>query len=150
MSVHANLTGADLHEPKGVASANSGEIYVADGATSGAWTAEKYVLNVEHRDAANATSVYVVVPYAGTITKIWTIIDGTFDADTDLTPKIGTTTITAPTLTITASGSALADIDSTVPTALNTVVAGDYIQIASDGAGTTVGDISITIEISRT
>jgi len=32
---HASLTGADLHEPKGVASASSGDIYVADGAGSG-------------------------------------------------------------------------------------------------------------------
>lgn len=33
---HSSLTGADLHEPKGVASASSGDIYVADGAGSGA------------------------------------------------------------------------------------------------------------------
>ena len=33
---HSTLTGADLHEPKGVASASSGDIYVANGAGSGA------------------------------------------------------------------------------------------------------------------
>jgi hypothetical protein len=38
MSVHASLTGADLHEPKGVASATSGQVYVSDGSGSGAWT----------------------------------------------------------------------------------------------------------------
>jgi hypothetical protein len=35
---HATLTGSDLHEPKGVATATSGQVYVADGAASGAWT----------------------------------------------------------------------------------------------------------------
>lgn len=35
---HASLTGANLHEPKGVATASSGQIYVANGAGSGAWT----------------------------------------------------------------------------------------------------------------
>lgn len=35
---HSTLTGSDLHEPKGVASANSGQIYIADGAGSGTWT----------------------------------------------------------------------------------------------------------------
>ena len=35
---HAALTGADLHEPKGVATANSGDVYVADGTASGAQT----------------------------------------------------------------------------------------------------------------
>ena len=35
---HADLTGADLHESKGVASAGAGTVYVADGAGSGTWT----------------------------------------------------------------------------------------------------------------
>ncbi len=34
---HVALTGADLHEPKGVAAANDNEIYTADGAGGGAW-----------------------------------------------------------------------------------------------------------------
>jgi len=34
---HANLTGANLHEPKGVASASADQIYIADGAGSGQW-----------------------------------------------------------------------------------------------------------------
>jgi len=35
---HRDLTGADLHEPKGVASAAADSVYAADGAGSGAWT----------------------------------------------------------------------------------------------------------------
>lgn len=35
--LHKNLTGADLHEPKGAAGAASGQTYHADGAGSGAW-----------------------------------------------------------------------------------------------------------------
>ena len=34
---HSSLTGADLHEPKGVATANSEDVYVANGSGSGAW-----------------------------------------------------------------------------------------------------------------
>ena len=34
---HAAQTGADLHEPKGVAAANENDTYVADGAGSGSW-----------------------------------------------------------------------------------------------------------------
>lgn len=34
---HANLTDPNLHEPKGVAAATEGEVYVADGAGSGTW-----------------------------------------------------------------------------------------------------------------
>lgn len=35
---HKLLTGTDLHEPKGVASATAGKVYVSDGAGSGVWT----------------------------------------------------------------------------------------------------------------
>lgn len=38
MPEHSQLTGSQLHEPKGVASATSGQVYVADGAGSGSWT----------------------------------------------------------------------------------------------------------------
>lgn len=37
-TVHKNMTGADLHEPKGADSATSGKIYVSDGLGSGVWT----------------------------------------------------------------------------------------------------------------
>lgn len=35
---HANLTGANLHEPKGVATATNKQIYLSNGAGSGSWT----------------------------------------------------------------------------------------------------------------
>ena len=38
MVAHSALTGADLHEPKGVSSATVGKVYVANGAGSGTWT----------------------------------------------------------------------------------------------------------------
>lgn len=38
MANHADLTGADLHEPKGAAAAASGTVYVSNGAGSGSWT----------------------------------------------------------------------------------------------------------------
>lgn len=38
MTIQHNLiTGADLHEPKGVATATSGKVYIANGSSSGAW-----------------------------------------------------------------------------------------------------------------
>lgn len=37
MPLHKDLTGAELHEPKGVESALSGTVYVANGVGSGSW-----------------------------------------------------------------------------------------------------------------
>jgi hypothetical protein len=34
---HVSITDPDIHEPKGVVSADSGEVYIADGLGSGAW-----------------------------------------------------------------------------------------------------------------
>jgi hypothetical protein len=36
---HAVIEDPDIHEPKGVAAATAGKVYVSDGAGSGAWTA---------------------------------------------------------------------------------------------------------------
>lgn len=43
-TIHKNLTGADLHEPKGADTALSGQIYVSDGAGSGSWVAASSVV----------------------------------------------------------------------------------------------------------
>lgn len=34
---HSTLTGSDLHEPKGIATATAGQVYVSDGAGGGTW-----------------------------------------------------------------------------------------------------------------
>jgi microcystin-dependent protein len=38
MAAHKDLSGIDLHEPKGIEDATSGQYYAADGAGSGTWT----------------------------------------------------------------------------------------------------------------
>lgn len=37
---HSVLTDPELHEPKGASTATDGQVYVADGAGSGAWTGD--------------------------------------------------------------------------------------------------------------
>ena len=58
---HKLLTGADLHEPKGAASAASGNVYVADGAGSGAWDK----LPVANVDVTAITNGQIVKVSAG-------------------------------------------------------------------------------------
>jgi microcystin-dependent protein len=40
---HASLSGSNLHEPKGIGTAASGSVYIADGAGSGSWTISESV-----------------------------------------------------------------------------------------------------------
>lgn len=42
---HATLTGVDLHEPKGVSTAASGTVYIANGAGTGSWGSVSTSLN---------------------------------------------------------------------------------------------------------
>jgi len=69
---HKDITGADLHEPKGVASANAGEIFIADGAGSGSW---------QHNIIANHGQM--TVTNNATATSVTGAVDATLNTDTD-------------------------------------------------------------------
>lgn len=55
MPLHANITDPDLHEPKGVATATLGQVYVANGAGSGNWTTDTSGWGFYKDDAAEQT-----------------------------------------------------------------------------------------------
>lgn len=66
MAEHRDLTGASLHEPKGVATATANQIYIADGAGSGAWSkADAADINV-----ADASSYFTATTVEGILDEI--------------------------------------------------------------------------------
>lgn len=96
---HKNLTGTNLHEPKGVASATSGQVYIADGAGSGSWGvvaglphAQIYIAgNTDIVDITNKGTYYAAVPVAG---------DGWQEYDAEgLTTSLATGRIVVPSST---------------------------------------------------
>jgi len=151
MSVeHSTLTGSDLHEPKGVASASTGQVYIANGSGSGAWTAHhnRCVLNVQLADISTGSSCYVVTPIAGTVSKIYSVISAAITGgDAIVTSKLGSTALTNGAVTI-ANGSAAATVDSATPTANNTVTVGQAITLQTDGGSTNTSIGVFTIEIT--
>ncbi len=64
--------------------------------------------------------------------------------------EIGGTLVTNSAITITQSGSAAGDVDSSTPSAANTVTAGQAIEVISDGLSTTNVDATITLVIRGT
>jgi hypothetical protein len=99
--------------------------------------------------AADAAVTRVVAPVGGKITKIWTVLNAALaTGDATLTGKINGSNITTGVLTVTQSGSAAADVDSAVPTALNTVAAGDVISFTGGGASTATSTSEILVEIT--
>ena len=65
MPEHSALTGASLHEPKGVATAASGEVYIADGSGSGAWTALNTDYSTSVHNTQTGTTYTLVLTDAG-------------------------------------------------------------------------------------
>tara|TARA_R110000787_G_scaffold170328_2_gene283047 strand:+ start:7849 stop:8349 length:501 start_codon:yes stop_codon:yes gene_type:complete len=160
---HPNLTGAEIHEPKGIDSAAVDQLYSATGGGSGIFqkikvanidatsvkNVNKIYLNVEFDDISTAQSVWVVAPLAGTVTGIKSVIGGPLaSVNAALTFEIGGTLITGSGITVAFSGSAGGTVDSSTPTAANAVTAGQAIECITDGGSTNIVKCVLTIEIT--
>ena len=110
---------------------------------------KKVYITTSIADISTAGQIYVVSPVAGTISKIYSVINGAIaTANAVLTPKIAGTAITDGAITVAFSGSAAGDVDSSTPSALNTITAGAAIEIETDGASTNTVEVVLTIEIT--
>lgn len=147
MAHHKDLTGTDLHEPKGASTASSGQVYVADGSGSGAWTALKgsYVaVSRTFTDVSTAADIYSVAPVAGTIIKIFGVLEAAISvANSALTFAINGTSIDSSGMTILQSGSAAGQEYASTPSGHNTVVAGDVLKATTDGGSTTAAPFTV-------
>jgi len=113
-------------------------------------TLNDYFLTAKVTDISTAGSTFVAVPDGGKIIKILTSIKNAITtADADITFEIGGTAVTGGDITITQSGSAAGDVDSSEPTAANSVEEGDAIEIISDGGSSTACEMIVTFVIRR-
>lgn len=120
---HASLSGADLHEPKGIASASSGMVYVANGASSGSW---RYIPHSFCYYSNIGTGTTYTAPTS------YTLVNPTTIADTD--PR-GFTHNSAGRLTYTGSNTIDVTITCTL-TAKHSASATDcFFQLYKSGSG---------------
>lgn len=104
---HSALTDPNLHEPKGIASANANEVYVADGSTSGAWEkiSPESLLGISGTGAAGQ---FIAVDGTGNFILAYSAHGSVhyFDGTTGTTVSISAAdTYTKANPTTTASGS---------------------------------------------
>lgn len=112
-------------------------------------TAYRQNLITEIVDISTAQTIYVPVNFAGTITRISTVLYGTIaTADGVVTCYIGAVAITTGELTIGYDGSAAGNIATVEPTAANVVAQGDYIKIINADASTNAIRVTVNIEIT--
>lgn len=147
MPAHSALTGADLHEPKGVATATVGEVYVADGLGSGAWVNPPYAVTGVINDVSTAASIYIPIPFAGTVVKVVTVLAGSLTTANATVTVRDAADASMGTITITQSGSSAGDIDVLNPVSNNTVTNDSRIRIDTDGASDTARNLFVTVFI---
>lgn len=163
MPAHSSLTGADLHEPKGVASASANTVYVANGSGSGSWvkvgtsqlnTSTVFDTNQEtygyrYVDIGTAGSKFMAISRAMVVNKIVVVLDLlTATANTILTFKnnagVSMGTVTIPT------GSTAGTVFTLSPASNNTFTADTKLQIDTDGGTSTASDVHISFNVTRT
>lgn len=109
------------------------------------------ILNVKITDISTAGSTFVVCPIAGKIKTIYSTIKNSISvANAALTFEIGGTVVTGAGITVAYSGSAAGDVDSSTPTAKNTLTAGQAIECITNGGSTTACETVLTIVITPT
>ena len=123
---------------------------VADaGAARAELGANLVVVSVPDAAALDGTApVRVVSPVDGTITKIYSVIDGALTTgNATLTAAINGNAVTNGVVTVTQAGSAAGDVDVASPSAANTVAAGDLIAITPGGTNDAARTAAITLLI---
>ena len=109
-------------------------------------------LNFYIADVSTAGQIYVPIPtgFDGVVVEIRTALNGAITgADATLTPKVGGTAMTSGAITITQSGSAAGDVDTSSPTSSNAVRVGEAVEIETDGGSTGTIEVFGTLVIRR-
>ena len=129
------------YQPKVYRKQGGDEIVVASGGKiteePGGAILGRAVLTADMADSGTAGSSFVVCPFAGTIVGLAAVNHlANTTTKTVLTSKIGGVAITHPAWEIAVTQAAGVS-SAVVPTAANTVAAGDVIEFISDGGSAT-------------
>ena len=113
-------------------------------------TLNDYFLTSKITNISASGSTFVPVPDGGKVIKIITSIKNAISsANAALTWEIGGTAMTSSAITVTQSGSAAGDIDTSEPTALNEVSEGGSIEMITSGAPSNTIILYVTFVIRR-
>jgi len=149
MVAHASLTDPEVHEPKGISTATAGTVYISDGLGSGSWAPFPYSLDAVMNDVSTANTIYIPIPFGGTVVKVVSVLQGPITTADDTITVRNSAGLSMGTLTIAFSGSAAGDVDILTPASNNVVSSDSYLTIESNGASGTAQLIRFAIYITR-
>lgn len=173
---HAAIVDPYIHEPKGIASAGNGTVYISNGSGTGAWTvipvtslnytqllAElqsdvndstldlngRYWLFARLTDISTASSVIIPVIRNSTVISARAVLGGaitTANATVNFLNSSGAAMGTPVTVVFT--GSAKGNGYTFTATGNNVITGPSWIEVTTDGASDTVQPLSVLIELS--
>lgn len=164
MPLHKDLTGSDLHEPKGAAGAAANTLYVFDGSGSGSVqkitedsldltsveSPNIYRLTGVIPDVSTASSILIPIPETSEFLSARVVLGAaitTADAVISFVRDDGSSF--GSNVTVLQSGSAEGtgfDFSAT----LNQIVTGPgYIKVSTDGGSTGTVPLYVTVKLSR-
>lgn len=164
MPLHQDLTGADLHEPKGAASAASGRVYVADGAGSGSWikltTSSLDLTDMQNPntiyltaiipDVSSASFILIPVPDTSVFVSARFVLQGTIaGANSILTLTRNDGSSFGSTVTVAFAGSVEGTGFDFTASSNTTITGPGYIKIATDGGSTNAIPLYVTVKLTR-
>ena len=150
---HAALTGADLHEPKGITTATAGQVYVADGSGSGDWTdplsdinnLNAFDVNGHLDDVSSPNSEYRIrFARDCVLTNLYFVLSGAITGTDSVVSLYRDGVLLGQSATIAVSGSG-----DGVKTTLNlsptyTFTAGQVLTVKTNGASTDTAKLYFT------
>ena len=113
-------------------------------------TLNDYFLTSKITNISASGSTFVPVPDGGKVIKIITSIKNAISsANAALTWEIGGTAMTGSAITVTQSGSAAGDVDTSEPTAERRVEEDGTIEMITNGGSSTACECVVTFVIRR-
>lgn len=164
MALHKDLTGVDLHEPKGQAAASLNTVYVADGLGSGVHKKIPLVsLDLTTMESPNTYYLSGVLPDVSTSSLLLipvidqsTLISARCTLNSNITVADSTLTFLrqdgaslGTPLVIPFAGSALGVGYSFAASTNTTIAASGWVIIQTDGLSTTAAALSVTLKLVR-
>jgi hypothetical protein len=154
MALHKDLTGAELHEPKGADTATAGDVYVANGTGSGTWTnrysdiiaLNQYWLTDEMADISTVSSnAYFYIPVQSEIVSLSAILTGAIAGANSILSIYINGVLFADTLTVPFAGSTAGTLATVNTSTTNTIPPGSVVEVRSDGGSTNAIKAKITL-----
>lgn len=156
---HSTLTGADLHEPKGIAEAPGGQVYVSDGSGSGNW--QSPLVNVKNLNSFEANGVIDNISSSGseyqirfgrncTVTDIFGVISGAITGSNSVITLYRDGVALGQTITVPTAGSgAGVKITSNLSPTYN-FTEGQVLRLAVTTASTNAVKLYFTVKATAT